>query len=213
MTRTPGYDRPAHPRRRAFHEAGHAVMAVMNGYPLVFVDIVIVDGERGGYTLAGHREGEKRLDYLPRVLGGLAAEQLRYGPRIHGAGAADDLCCAAQEWGAGLGFEQHVEHLSQWLDVTRQRLAIPRTWSRVEKLAELLVQRQRVEGREVHELVWDAELPERNPPHPEPPSRARLELVWLWASWEFHQRLRPKLGPKARNLADLGDVQGGRRKS
>jgi ATP-dependent Zn protease len=159
--------------RTAYHEAGHAVAALMLGLPLEEVSITM-DGEHG---LVGGTHCRPRLAHLdPDTHWGRVspedAGQLRAAIMVSCAGPlAEARCTGRFTWRCGEGdretameYARYMRHdpaaFQAYLDAifrqTAELINATRTWPLVEAVAQALLERGRLDGPEARQIVAQA---------------------------------------------------------
>jgi hypothetical protein len=152
-------------RGTAYHEAGHVVFAMAQGRPVIEVAVADDgDGENFGGTVYGPRP-ESDLSFRERVwnaatlaLAGPVAEVIATGIE-NPEGAADDLADARR---LALLVCKNDADAAVWLaDVRRHLDRLTRgAWCVIEPVAEALIERRRLSGEEVRQVILDAPEPE-----------------------------------------------------
>lgn len=140
----------------AYHEAGHAVIAVTQGRP---VDKVTIQRNslRLGQCHVSKRRGQPIKDVTEVqaliLFAGIVAEA-RYTGKYNWAGAQQDMYGIRQLSRSRGSSEKQVERLQhRWLDKTEYLVNDDKTWQAIEAVAKELVQRRSVSGRAVHHIV------------------------------------------------------------
>jgi len=148
----------------AFHEAGHAVMALALGRPIQKVTIAPAQLQTGGGRLGvckiqkGRFKGSKDWleDDVLILLAGMVAEShftSRYCPR----GAAQDLRAARRLLANRASTERQLERLERRLiDKTEHMLGDEGRAKAIELIAQELLQRETISGRAVRHLFQQA---------------------------------------------------------
>jgi len=142
----------------AYHEAGHAVAAVL--HDLVFWYVTIVPGEddlghvdygiRPAFLNVGHRRFARELrDYLVCNRAGPLAEERLTGHRNDVLGSGDDQIFWSTLWQMyGERGDRHAR------DLTGQaRRLVYAHWSSIERVAQALIQEQTLPFTAVEQLV------------------------------------------------------------
>lgn len=139
----------------AYHEAGHAVMALALGRPVQKVTVQPNEVRLGQCEI---RKGRFRpsKDVLETemliLLGGVAAEVLHSG-RYEFAGAAQDLRSLRLLAATRAGGEKQIERLERrMLDKAEHVLGRPGNWEAVRLIAEELLSRTTISGRAARHL-------------------------------------------------------------
>jgi hypothetical protein len=152
--RTPGdYGPPARcpaDEATAVHEAGHAVISTLWGIPVQKVTIVPREDD------VGHVEFEPGATCglvadLVATLAGPAASA-RIGAR---RGDRSDRAIAAQLADGLTGADEADELLKLVQDGVRDLVDDPETWAQIEAVAQALLERRMLSGREVLEIMAD----------------------------------------------------------
>jgi ATP-dependent Zn protease len=143
----------------AYHEAGHAVMAMALGRPVQRVS-VLPDRVRLGHC--EFKKGKTRPihDALETeilvLLGGLAAEA-RYTGRYCLSGAAQDLRSVRSLSQMRAASEKQVERLERrLLKKAEHTLNQPGMWSATERIADALLRSTTISGRAARHLFEEA---------------------------------------------------------
>jgi ATP-dependent Zn protease len=158
--------------RTAYHEAGHAVMAYEFGHATHHVTIV-PDREVG--SLGHHQSApfpawlkpdieinsrtEKRIEQEILVrLAGMAAEQ-KFCGRNNWKGAGSDFHSAIDMASYVFGMGKLLDkYMSFMVERARAQMSHPRIWVQVEAVAEALLKRQTLSGKQIREICRDAIL-------------------------------------------------------
>jgi hypothetical protein len=152
---------PADRETVAFHESGHAVLAVIFSFPIDFATVVpftdeigrdllgLVEYKKvGGLEPGGTMSGQRLRDWL---LTGLAGSVIEWKRGTSSRGTMSDL--------------DYLEILTVWPEGDRDAvLAVaiaeieilyeqPRVWRAIERIAELLMTRDRLSGEEIEREV------------------------------------------------------------
>jgi len=157
--------------RTAYHEAGHAIMDHACGIAVKRVSIIENDESLGrvhggvprwmreiGYNMTPYRE-IKVHQHIMVCLAGAAATAI-YANYGTWRGTGDDLLAAASLADCVTSGPEETDALLDWLWIrTRQRLASPPTWARVEAVAKALLTRNELTGQEFHSLLADLAQP------------------------------------------------------
>lgn len=144
----------------AFHEAGHAIIAVLLGRPVEKVSVVR-NSLRLGVCQMSKRKGAPIQDEIETQaliqFAGLVSEA-KWTGKFNWGGAQQDLIQIRQLARYRGASEKQVERLQRrWMDKTDYMLSDDQTWGLVEKLARELVERKTVSGRFVAKLVEQSE--------------------------------------------------------
>lgn len=140
----------------AYHEAGHAIVAILLGRPVEKVSVVR-NSMRLGVCQMSKRKGAPIQDEVETLalihFAGLISEAKLTG-KHNWAGAQQDLIQIRQLARYRGSSEKQVERLQRrWMDKTEYLLSDDQTWIMVERLAKELVERKTVSGRFVVHLV------------------------------------------------------------
>jgi ATP-dependent Zn protease len=143
-------------RATAFHEAGHAVLAITLGRPVEKVTIER-NSMRLGQVQMSKRRGLPIKDTLEAqaliLLAGVVAEARIVG-RYNWPGAQQDMIGVRQLARYRGATDKQVERLQQrWLDKTEHLVDDPDTWLAIERVAEELVSKKSLSGRAVQHIV------------------------------------------------------------
>lgn len=143
-------------RATAFHEAGHAVLAITLGRPVEKVTIER-NSLRLGQVQMSKRRGQPIKDALEAqaliLLAGVVAEARIVG-RYNWPGAQQDMIGVRQLARYRGATDKQVERLQQrWLDKTEHLVDDPDTWLAIERVAEELVTKKSLSGRAVQHIV------------------------------------------------------------
>lgn len=134
----------------AYHEAGHAVVALVLGRPVLRVSILANATRLGQCELQKGRFKPSKDSLETEVLillGGLAAEARLSGQYAHN-GAARDLRQARMLTASRAGSERQAERLERrMLDKTEHLLHDEAHWAAVQRIAAELLQHQTISGR------------------------------------------------------------------
>lgn len=156
----------------AYHEAGHAVMAVHEGVALLNVSIVS-DGDsqgRAGFSnplstfqldVEITTKSRWRMEKLVRVWLAGPEAQKRFNPRswrrYHGE---DDFKKAVDRIGYFATSNDEIEAYLRLLEIqVRQKLALSRVWQAVEALAGELLEHRELGGGEARAIIKAAMAP------------------------------------------------------
>lgn len=143
-------------RATAFHEAGHAVLAITLGRPVEKVTIER-NSLRLGQVHMSKRRGQPIKDAVEVqaliLLAGVVAEARIVG-RYNWPGAQQDMVGVRQLARYRGATEKQVERLQhRWLDKTEHLLDAPDTWLAIERVAEELIAKKSLSGRAVQHIV------------------------------------------------------------
>jgi ATP-dependent Zn protease len=143
----------------AYHEAGHAVIALSLGRTIEKLSVVRNSMRLGAIHLAKGRSG-RRQDYFENealiLLGGLVAEA-RYSGAYNWAGAQQDLSALRRLSMARVENDRQMERLERrLLDKTEHLLAQEGNWESVVSIAEALCTHQILSGRSARHLFEEA---------------------------------------------------------
>ena len=167
-------------KRIAYHEAGHAVMAYWLRRRIRQVT-VIPDPDRGslGHLEKGKGQHLSALEWVGanspiklRVgaereamisFAGLAAEQILLGSTRHYRQSGSDFAYATQclsyltDYDGGRNDTDELDAYSKWLyERTRATLTVSYLWQAVEALANELLARKHVGGKEARQIIKEA---------------------------------------------------------
>jgi len=151
--------KPSHDHAIAYHEAGHAVLAHFLQVRTVEVSIVADGSGRDGYT-RHHASQMRALDATARAiisLGGMAAQKL-YCPRFSDdRGGEDDERDAYDAVGHLARTRRETRVLLNCLgECARALLSKPRLWRAVKAVAEALLAKKTLTGKEVDGIIRKA---------------------------------------------------------
>ncbi|MFN7734846.1 MAG: cell division protein FtsH [Pirellula sp.] len=153
----------------AYHEAGHAVMALFLGRPIDKVTIApgksAIGVERLGACHIKKGQGKGSKDWLEDevmiLLAGMVAESQITG-QYCAAGAAQDLRFVRRFLQSRAAGERQVERLERrLLSKTENYLSERALWSAIEKIAAELLKSQTISGRAARHLFEEANGAER----------------------------------------------------
>ncbi len=139
----------------AYHEAGHAVVAISLGRAVEKVSIVGNSLRLGVVNLGKGRKG-RREDFFEDdaliLLAGLVAEA-RYSGQENWEGARTDLRIVRRLISDRVTSEKAAERMERkLLEKTDHQLSQPGHWEAVEAVANLLVEKNAVSGRTARHL-------------------------------------------------------------
>lgn len=156
--------------RTAYHEAGHGVMAFLEGVPVSQVSIV-EDEESYGRVLhksligasieydSGSRNRQAVEKHLKVCLAGTIAEWLASG-RTNWRGAEGDITTVATVAQYVFGQEEVLNAYVHFLKrLVTAELKANHTWRAVTAVATALLERGRVSGRALRRIIREALLP------------------------------------------------------
>lgn len=171
-------------RAVAYHEAGHAVMALVEGIPICSVSVMPRGHPRGVTLQRGFRPDRDASPWAPisamqhvrfGFAGRLAEERAcpgstsgHWADTKQAASILARICFSPEELGA---YWHLLEIQTKWV------LSLPRVWPCVEAVAEALMVRGRLSGADV-ETIMARVTAEPRQPTPEGPDR-RLALVGI----------------------------------
>ena len=143
----------------AYHEAGHAVIALSLGRSIEKLSIVRNSIRLGAVQLGKGRNGRKQ-DYFEIealiLLGGLVSEA-RYTGEYNWGGAQQDLRALRRLSLARIDTEQKAERLERrLLGKTSHHLDQPGHWEAVESVASELIKSKMMSGRAARHLFDEA---------------------------------------------------------
>jgi len=134
----------------AYHEAGHAVMALLMGRSVQKVSIIPSQNRLGACTIQKGRAKQVRDKLEAEVLillAGMAAEGRKSG-RYNLQGASQDLRKVEKLALSRSGnAKQASKYIHRMLDKTQHLLSKPSTWKAVKVIAEELIERESISGR------------------------------------------------------------------
>ncbi len=137
-------------RATAFHEAGHAVMALSLGRIVLQVSIIPSKTKLGECQLQKGRSKPTKdalEDDILILYAGMAAEAMLTG-EYHLPGAAQDLKFIRKLISQRAGGAKQIERLERrLLAKTENILSDSATWKAVEKIAEALLDEETISGR------------------------------------------------------------------
>ena len=139
----------------AYHEAGHAVVALSLGRAVEKCTIVR-NSIRLGAVQLGKGRGQRQQDYFEIeamiLLGGLVSEA-RHTGQYNWGGAQQDLRSLRRLTLARVNTDQQVERLERrLLDKTTHHLEQPGHWEAIEAIVAELMKQQAISGRAVRHL-------------------------------------------------------------
>lgn len=140
----------------AYHEAGHAVMHVLNGGTVERVSIERGDPQRGVRVQPSAAAEMSELEARRRIavlVAGEVALFLHSGERRQVPDSVDREHAMQAAQAAGVGDSAANAMIAEEWDNVRDRLRDSTVWGMVEALAQALVQRRTLEGPEVHRLT------------------------------------------------------------
>lgn len=134
----------------AYHEAGHAVMALLMGRSIQKVSIIPSQNRLGSCSIQKGRakQVQDKLEAeILILLAGMAAEGRKSG-RYNVQGAGQDLQMVEKLAMARSGnTRQATKMVHKMLDKTQHLLANKATWSAVKVIAEELLEHETISGR------------------------------------------------------------------
>ena len=148
----------------AWHEAGHAVMAVLVGRPIQKVTIAAANMQTGGVRLGAVKIQKGRSksssdpleDEVLILLAGMVAEA-RFTDAYCRKGAGHDLRSVRRLLSTRANSERQLEKLERrMLDKTEHLLNEPQHIAAVEHVAKELLEKRTISGRAVKHLVEQA---------------------------------------------------------
>jgi hypothetical protein len=154
----------------AYHEAGHAVAALELGFRLKRVSINEGDDHFG--TCEGHEPpswlqsdgsvNARTRSWIERRIMGLLAGSVaekRFTGRSNPDGARQDRRCAVNLAEYVCGNDEEIEAYLAWLKIrTANLLARPERWAMVEAVAQALLEREAISGRQAKATAQAARL-------------------------------------------------------
>ena len=143
----------------AYHEAGHAIVAISLGRNVEKCTIVRNTIRLGAVHL-GKRRGQRQQDFFEVeamiLLGGLVSEARHTGQHNWG-GAQQDLRALRRLTLARVDTDQQVERLEKrLLDKTAHHLEQPGHWEAVELVVAELIKHQAISGRSARHMFEEA---------------------------------------------------------
>ena len=143
----------------AYHEAGHAIVAISLGRTVEKCTIVRNTIRLGAVQL-GKRRGQRQQDFFEVeamiLLGGLVSEA-RYTGQHNWDGAQQDLRALRRLTLARVETDQQVERLEKrLLDKTAHHMEQPGHWEAVEMVVAELIKLQAISGRSARHLFDEA---------------------------------------------------------
>lgn len=156
----PAADQPKHEdRATAFHEAGHAIVALSLGRSVEKLTIVRNSLRLGSVQFGSRRAGKRQDDFEKQaliLLAGVVSEAKVTG-RYNWPGAQQDLYQVQSLIATRGGSEKSAERLQKRLfEKVGHLLEDPALWSAVEKLAEMLLDHGSVSGRAARHIFNQA---------------------------------------------------------
>ncbi len=156
----PTTDRPKHEdRATAFHEAGHAIVALSLGRSVEKLTIVRNSLRLGSVQFGSRRAGKRQDDFEKHaliLLAGVVSEAKVTG-RYNWPGAQQDLYQLQGLIVTRGGSEKSAERLQKrLLEKAVHLIEAPSIWSAIEKLAELLLAHGSVSGRAARHIFNQA---------------------------------------------------------
>ena len=139
----------------AYHEAGHAIVALSLGRTVEKCTIVR-NSIRLGAVQLGKGRGQRQQDFFEIeamiLLGGLSSEAKHTG-QYNWGGAQQDLRSLRRLTLARVSTEQQAERLEKrLLDKTVHHLELPGHWEAVEKVVAELIKKHAISGRSARHL-------------------------------------------------------------
>jgi len=139
----------------AYHEAGHAIVALSLGRAVEKCTIVR-NSIRLGAVRLGKGRGQRQQDFFEIeamiLLGGLVSEAKHTG-KINWGGAQQDLRSLRRLTLARVSTDQQIERLERrLLDKTTHHLEQPGLWEAIEVVVAELIKQQAISGRSVRHL-------------------------------------------------------------
>jgi ATP-dependent Zn protease len=143
----------------AYHEAGHAVVALSLGRSIEKLSIVRNSLRLGAVNLGSSRRG-RRDDYFEKealvLLAGLLSEA-RITGKLNWNGARQDVLNLRKLISARVGTEKAAERLERRLfDKTEHYLSQAGIWEAIEKIAKELLQHRSISGRSARHVYDQA---------------------------------------------------------
>ena len=143
----------------AYHEAGHAIVALSLGRTVEKCTIVRNTIRLGAVQL-GKRGGQRQQDFFEVeamiLLGGLVSEAKHIG-QYNWVGAQQDLRALRRLTLARVDTDQQIERLEKrLLDKTAHHMEQPGHWEAVELVVAELIKQQAISGRSARHLFDEA---------------------------------------------------------
>lgn len=143
----------------AYHEAGHAVVALALGRAVEKLSIVRNSLRLGAVNFGSRRTG-RRQDYFETeamiLLAGVVSES-RVTGTLNWSGASQDLHQLERMISSRVDKEKAAERLQRrLLDKTEHLLSQSQIWAAVEKIAQNLLQHRSLSGRAARHLFEEA---------------------------------------------------------
>lgn len=143
----------------AYHEAGHAVVALALGRAVEKLSIVR-NSLRLGAVNFGNRRSGRRQDYFETeamiLLAGLVSEA-KFTGKLNWGGASQDMLQLERMVSLRVEKEKAAERMQRrLLDKTEHLLSQPEIWSAVERIAQSLVENRSISGRAARHLFDEA---------------------------------------------------------
>jgi ATP-dependent Zn protease len=159
----PQYDTPEMAPDRdiatAYHEAGHAVVALSLGRSIVKLSIVRNSLRLGAVNLGSGRTG-RRQDYFETealiLLAGIVSEA-RITGELNWSGARQDLSVLRRHISTRVSSEKAADRLERRLfDKAEHYVTQPSIWNAIEKIATMLIRHRSISGRSARHIYDEA---------------------------------------------------------
>ncbi len=143
----------------AYHEAGHAVVALSLGRSIVKLSIVRNSLRLGAVNLGSGRTG-RRQDYFETealiLLAGIVSEA-RITGELNWSGARQDMSILRRLISARVANEKGAERLERRLfDKAEHYVTQTGVWDAIEKIAKMLLQHRSISGRSARHIFDEA---------------------------------------------------------
>ncbi len=143
----------------AYHEAGHAVVALSLGRSIIKLSIVRNSLRLGAVNLGSGRTG-RRQDYFETealiLLAGIVSEA-RVTGELNWSGARQDLSLLRRHISTRVSSEKAAERLERRLfDKAEHYVSQPGIWEAIEKIALVLIQHRSISGRSARHIYDEA---------------------------------------------------------
>lgn len=153
----------------AYHEAGHAVIAWRNKVRIISLSIIPEEGLFGKIRHSNPLRGidiewdvsthaRMRMEKCVKVSLAGAIAQRKFNPKGYRTwGDEEDRKIAYDQLTHFVGSNEELEAYSKLLEIqTRNDLNIPFVWACVEAVAEALLERQELSGKDVRAIIQQA---------------------------------------------------------
>jgi ATP-dependent Zn protease len=143
----------------AYHEAGHAVVALSLGRTIVKLSIVRNSLRLGAVNLGSGRTG-RRQDYFETealiLLAGIVCEA-RITGELNWSGARQDLSILRRHISTRVSSEKAANRLERRLfDKAEHYVTQPNIWEAIERIATMLIQHRSISGRSARHIYDEA---------------------------------------------------------